>query len=167
MDYTIVGKIINSHGIQGEVKIFPLTDDVERFSILKVAYLGEEKIKVNLAGVKYQKGLAILRFKEYNNINDILKFKDDYIYVDEDNKIKLPEDHFFIHDIINCKVYDLKGTYIGTVVDVIQAASNDVYVVKDDINNKEYLIPAVKQFIKDVNIKGKQISIDPIEGMIE
>lgn len=165
MDYTIVGKIINTHGIQGEVKVYPLTDDVSRFSILKTAYIGEDKLKVKVSGVKYHKGLAILKFKEFNNINEIQKFKDTYIYVDDENRIKLPENHYFIYELIDCKVYDLESNFIGVVVDIIQAASNDIYVVQN--NTKEFLIPAVKEFIKDVNIDEKKIIIDPIEGMIE
>ncbi len=167
MDYTIVGKLVNTHGIKGEVKIYPLTNDVERFSYLKSAYLGEDKLPVTIEEVKYHKGMVILRFKEYNDINQILKFKDQYLYVDDENKVVLPENHFFISDLVGCKVYDMKNTYIGDVIDVLQGYSNDVYVIKDNANGKEYLIPAVKAFVKEINIVDKIISIDPLEGMIE
>ena len=167
MDYTIVGKIINSHGIKGEVKVYPLTHDIERFSTFKMAYLGEEKIKVEIQNVKYHKGIAILKLKDFDDINQILKFKDMDIYVDEENKIVLPKDHYFIYDLINCQVFDMSGKNLGFISNVIQAASNDVYVVSDIPNNKEYLIPVVKQFVKQVDIENKRIVIDPIEGMIE
>lgn len=167
MEYTIVGKLINSHGIKGEVKIYPLTDDVERFNYLKSAYLGKDKIPVSIQGVKIHKGMALLKFKEFNDINEILKYKDEYLYVDEDNKVLLPDNHFFISDLISCKVFDMKNNYIGDIIDVLQGYSNDVYVIKDSMQNKEYLVPAVKAFIKDVNIKEKLILIDPVEGMIE
>lgn len=167
MDYTIVGKIINSHGIKGEVKVYPLTHDIERFSTLKIGYLGEEKLKVEIQNVKYHKGIVILKFKEFDDINQILKFKDMDIYVDEANKIVLPKDHYFIYDLINCQVFDISGNNLGYISNVIQAASNDVYVVSDIPNNKEYLIPVVKQFVKQVDIKNKKVIIDPIEGMIE
>lgn len=167
MEYTIIGKIINTHGLQGEVKIFPLTNDVDRFSILKKAFIGEDKEEVNISGVKYHKGIAILKFKEFNDINQVLRLKDNYIYVDEDNKIVLPKDEFFIHDLIDCKVFDLDDNYIGMVKDIIQGASNDVYVIFNEINSKEHLVPAVKEFVKSVDIENKLITIDPIEGMIE
>lgn len=167
MEYTIVGKIINTHGIKGEVKIYPLTNDVNRFDILKKAYIGEDKIPVSIHGVKYFKGMPILKFKEFNDINEILKFKDSYLFVDDENKIVLPEDHFFISDLVNCNVLDTAGNLIGILSDVLQGYSNDVYVVKDERNNKEYLIPVVKEFIKNININDKTIIIDPIEGMIE
>ena len=167
MEYTIVGKIINTHGIKGEVKLYPLTDNVERFESLKKAYLGDNKELVNIEGVKYQKGIAILKFKEYSNINDVLKFKDTYVFVDNENKVILPKNHFFISDLIDCYVNDMTGKNIGKIKDVLQGSRNDIYVVLDEINNKEYLIPAVKEFVKEVNIVDRFITIDPIEGMIE
>ncbi len=166
-DYTVVGKITNTHGIKGELKIFPLTDDIERFDYLKKAYIGESKIKVNLERVRYHKNLAIIKFKEYDDINEVLKFKDNYIYVDDEEKVILPEDHFFISDLIDSQVFDMRSNLIGTLVDVLKGPSNDVYIVKDMDKNKEYLIPAVKEFIIQVNILDKKIVINPIEGMIE
>jgi 16S rRNA processing protein RimM len=166
MDYTAIGKIINTHGINGEVKIYPYTDDETRFSILKQAYIGDTKIKVTLSTVKYHKGFPLVKFKEYNNINDVLKFKEQIIYVDDENRVVLPKNHFFIYDLIDCQVYDMDNNYIGKIEEVMQGASNDIYVIKDD-NHKEYLIPAVKEFIKEVNIDKKTVIINPIEGMIE
>lgn len=167
MDYTVVGKIINTHGIKGEVKVYPLTDNLHRFSDLKVVFIGEKKIEVEIESVRYHKGFGILKFKGYDNINQILSFKDSYIYIRDEDRIKLPENSYFISDLLHCKVYDTKLNLIGELVDVLQGASNDVYVVKDHYNEKEYLIPAVREFIIDVNIKEKKIIIDPIEGMIE
>lgn len=167
MDYTIVGKIISSHGIKGEVKVYPLTDDLHRFSDLKTAYIGDKKIKVHVEAVRYHKNLGIIKFHGFDDINQILAFKDDYIYISDEDRVVLPENHFFIYDLLNCKVYDTSWNFIGLLVDVMQGASNDVYVVKDTEKGKEYLIPAVKEFIVDVNVEEKKIIIDPIEGMIE
>ena len=167
MEYITVGKIIGSHGIKGQVKIFPLTNDSKRFDFLNYAYIGEERILVHLENVKYHKNFAILKFKEYDNINDIEKFKNNFMYVDEKEKIVLEEDHFFIYELINSQVFDKEMNLIGLLIDVIQGASNDVYVIQDNKNEKEYMIPAVKEFITKVDIKNKEIIIDPIEGMIE
>ncbi len=167
MDYIKVGRIINTHGIKGELKIFPLTDDISRFDDLKTVYLGDNKEKVEIEEVKYHKGLVIIKFKEFDNINQVLRFKDDFVFIDIKDKVQLPKDHYFIFDIVDCTVYDTEGQEIGIVTDVLQYSSNDVYVVKDKVKNKEYLIPAVKQFIVDIDIENKKIIIDPIEGMIE
>lgn len=167
MDYTIIGKIINSHGIKGEVKIYPFTDDMDRFIDLKKVYIGDSKKEVHLKTVKFHKGFPIIGFDEFDDINQILNLKDQLIYVDDKDRIKLPEDHYFIYDLVDCEVFDTTNNKIGQIIDVLQNVSNDVYVVKDEFSHKEYLIPAVKQFVKLVDVENKKIVIDPIEGMIE
>lgn len=167
MDYIIVGRIVNTHGIKGELKVYPLTDNIERFDDLKKAYIGDNKIKAEIDTVKYHKGFVIIKFKEFNDINEVLHFKDSFIYIEENDKVKLPEDHYFIFDIVGCTVYNTEGEKIGVLTEVIQSASNDVYVVKNMEKNRSYLIPAVKEFVTEVDIKNKRITIDPIERMIE
>ena len=166
MEYTIVGKIINTHGVRGEVRVYPYTHDIKRFSYLYYVYIGEEKIKVELDKVRYHKGAIIIKFLDYDNINQVLPFKGEYIYVDEENKIVLPDNYYFIQDLMGCEVVDMAGNKIGYVDDILQYSANDIYLVKGK-NNKEYLIPAVGEFVKDINIRDKRIVINPIEGMIE
>lgn len=167
MNHTIIGKIVNTHGIKGEIKIYPLTDYIDRFDHLKVAYIGESKVEVNVENRRYHKGMVMLKFKEFNDINQVLKFKEQFLYVDDKDRIILPKDHFFIYDLVGCAVEDISGKDIGKLSRVIEGSSNDVYVIRDDEIQKEYLVPAVKQFIKKVDIENKLIIIDPIEGMIE
>jgi len=167
MEWIQIGKIINTHGIKGEVRVYPLTDYVERFEELKEIYVGEAKLKLHISSVSYKKGIPILKFKEYDNINDVIKYKDEYIYIDEKNRVELPEGHYFIYEIIGCDVYDNFQNIIGKVKEVLQLSSNDVYVVKDKDSDKEYLIPAIKDVVKSVDIKNKRIIIKPMEGMIE
>lgn len=167
MDYIQVGKIINTHGIKGELKAIPLTDNAKRFDELKTIYIGEDKTKVSIETVWYKKKFIMLKIKGYNDINEVLQFKDKFIYIDEEDKIALPEDAYFIFDIIGCKVIEINGNEIGYVVDVMTEHSNDIYVVTDKANNKEYLIPAVKQIVKKIDILDKKIVIKPIEGLIE
>lgn len=165
MQYTAIGKIINTHGIKGELKVYPLTDHVDRFDTLGEAYIGEEKLMVKAIDVKYNKGMPIIRFDGFDNINQVLKYKEEYLYVDDENLTELPEGHYFIFDLIDCKVEDMEGNYIGILKDIIKNPTNDVYVIKDDDN--EYLVPAVTEFVKEINMDNKLIRIDPIEGMIE
>ena len=166
MEYTIIGEITGVHGIKGDVKVYPLTDSRDRFFDLKKVYISEEKIEVVVKSVKIHKGLILLQFEGLEDINKVLDFKNQYIYVDDENKVKLPENFFFISDLIDCKVYNTENLYIGTVTNVIQNSANDVYVITSE-NGKEYLIPAVKAFVTFVDIKNKKIIIDPIEGMIK
>lgn len=167
MEYTIVGKIINTHGIKGQVKVEPITSDIDRFSHLEKAYIGDKKLEVKLQSVRYHKGFVILKFDNYDDINLVLSFKNQFIYVNDEDRIILPEKHYFLHDLMGCNVVDTAGNKLGHIIDIMQSASNDIYVLKDNMNNKEYLIPAVNEFIKDVNIQKRIVTIDPIEGMIE
>ncbi|WDV47671.1 ribosome maturation factor RimM [Clostridiaceae bacterium M8S5] len=158
-----VGKIINTHGIKGFVKVLPLTSDINRYDDLKEVYV--DSMKLQLESVWYKKDVVMVKFKEYNNINDVLCFKDKYITIDEKDLKKLEEDEYFIFDLVGLKVYLLGGEYLGEVVDVLQPGANDVYVVKTE--ESEVLLPAVKDIVKEINIKEKKIIVDPIEGMIE
>ncbi len=167
MDFIQVGKITNTHGIKWEIKVYPLTDDIRRLEKLKNLYIGDKKIKVTVEKIWYQKNLVILKFKEYDNINEVEVYKNEYLYIDEKDKIVLPDDTYFIFDIIGCKVIDISNNEIGIVSEVLTNMSNDIYVVKDLNSHKEYLIPAVKQFIKEISIEEKKIVIEPIEGLIE
>lgn len=167
MEYIQVGKIINTHGIKGELKIIPLTDNIDRFDDLKSIFIGEEKTKVNIEKIWYNKGFVIIKLKEFDDINQVISYKDEYVYIDEKDKVQLPEDTYFIFDIIDCQVIDTSGNKLGIVKNVMTNFSNDIYVVEDLKLGKEHLIPAVKEFVVDINIEEKIITIEPIEGLIE
>ncbi|WP_422485158.1 ribosome maturation factor RimM [Gudongella sp. DL1XJH-153] len=166
MEYTIIGKITGTHGIKGDLKVYPLTDSTERFFDLVKVYIGDKKIEVQLNSVKLHKGIVLLQFEGFEDINKVLNFKDEYVYVDEDDKVELPENHYFISDLLGCSVYDKMESLIGTITDVIQNSANDVYVVTNK-SGKDYLIPAVEAFVVLVDVESKKMIVDPIEGMIE
>lgn len=167
MNYIKIGKIINTHGIKGEVSIIPLTNDINRFSDLEIIYLGNKKIKVQIKQARPHKNAILLKFQEFDNINQVLSYVGDSIYIDEVEKQILPEDHFYIYDIVGSSVFNTTGEKIGVITEVNQYTSNDVYTIKNQEENKEYFIPAIKEFVVDVNIEEKKIVIEPIEGMIE
>lgn len=166
MEYTIIGKIINTHGIKGDLKIYPLTDSLDRFFDLEKVYIGDTKEEAFIKDVKIHKGLALIRFKNLENINDVLKFKEEFIYVDDVDRVELGENRYFISDLIGCEVKLQDGEKVGFLSDVLQGGANDVYVVLSP-EKKEFLIPARAEFIKRVDIENSIVVIDPIEGMIE
>lgn len=166
MGYTAIGKITSTHGIKGDMKIFPLTDDPDRFFSLRKAYIGDLKEEVFPEEPRIHKGMILIRFKSLEDINKILRFKGQYIYVLDEDRIKLPEGRYFISDLLGCEVFDMKERKLGTIKDVLQGAANDVYVI-DGGNGLEYFIPAVERFIVSVSIADKRVQVDPIEGMIE
>lgn len=160
-----IGKIVNTHGIKGEVRVIPLTDDISRFERLEHAFLDDEKLmKVDIEYVKYHKNFVIVKFKGLDNINDVEKYKDIYMLVDRENAIKLPEDAYFVCDIIGIEVKDINGSNLGAITDVISTGSNDVYVVKKD--SGELLVPALKSVVKEIDIDKKIMIVELPEGLV-
>lgn len=163
-----VGVITQTHGVHGEVKVFPTTDDPERFLNLKYVFLdtGREKMKLTIQSVKFFKQFVILKFKGINNINDIEKYKRCPLLVDRENAVELEEDEYFISDMIGMNVLTEDGEILGTLKDVIETGANDVYIV----NSKEHgevLIPAIKECILDVNVKEGRMLVHLMDGLID
>lgn len=163
--YTIIGVITSTHGIRGHLKVYPYTDDVNRFKLLDKVYLGDEKIELHVKEVSFFKNLVIIGFNEFNNINEVLKFKDFGIYILDEDRMPLDKDRYYISDLVGCTVLDLEGKELGIISEVIQGAANDVYVIKS--KGSSGMIPAVKEFIKEVNIEERFIKVDVIEGMFD
>jgi 16S rRNA processing protein RimM len=167
-DLLRVGVIASTHGIRGEVKVFPTTDDVNRFKQLKEVILdtGKEHITLEVSGVKFFKNMVILKFKGYDNINDIEKYKGKDLLVTRENAVKLEEGEYFIYDIIGSAIVTDEGIEFGTLEEVMQTGANDVYVVKMK-NGKEVLLPSIKECILDVNVEEKKITVHIMEGLID
>jgi 16S rRNA processing protein RimM len=166
--YLVIGKIINTHGIKGEIKVQPLTDDHKRYEYLEYLYIDINKQleKYYIEEVKYVKKSVILKLKGVDTIEEAEKYKNNYLKIHRDNAIELPEGSFFICDIIGCDVYEEKmGKTLGKVVDVLVTGSNDVYIVKGE-EFKEILIPVLKTVIKKISIEEKNIRVVLPEGLI-
>lgn len=156
-----VGDIINTHGVKGEIKI--RRTGAENFKRDILYFIGEDFTKVEIEKSNIHKGFFIVKLKNYDNINQVLKFKGDSIFIDETNLIKLNEDEYYVKDLIGLDVYNQDEEYIGKLVEVLEYAANDVYIVEND--EKQYNIPAVSEFIKDINLIDNRISVKLIEGM--
>ena len=163
-----VGVITNTHGLKGEVKVFPTTDDVKRFKKLKQVILKTEKeqIALEIEGVKFFKNLVILKFKGIDTINEIEKYKHASLLVERKDAVKLQKDEYFIADMIGIKVFLETGEELGTLSDVMQTGANDVYSVQME-NGREVLIPAIAQCILQVDIKEKKMKVHLLEGLLE
>jgi len=167
IQYLKVGQIVNTHGVKGEAKVIPLTDDPRRFDEFKNVLVGNEKDKktLNVENVKYLKNAVIVKFKESSNMEDVEKLKGLFIYVDRENAVKLPKDTFFICDLIGLEVFETDGSCLGIIKDIISTGSNDVYIVKSD--DKEILIPALKSVVKEVSIIDKKMVVTLPEGLLD
>jgi 16S rRNA processing protein RimM len=165
-----VGAITQTHGIKGEVKVFPLTDDIERFKNMKHLLLDGGKdgyIELEVENVRPQKNLVILKFKGIDNINDIEKYKGRGLYVTKDNRVDLEADEYFIADLIGVKVYlDTDETNeLGEITDVLQTGANDVYEVEMS-NGGSVLIPAIKDCILSVDMENNKMIIHLLDGLL-
>ena len=168
-NYLRVGVIANTHGIRGEAKVFPTTDDVNRFEMLKEVILdtGNEYITLKVQSVKYFKNMVIMKFKGIDNIDDIEKFKGKDLLVTRENAVHLEENEYFIADLIDMEVFNEDGEKLGIIFDVMQTGANDVYVIKLDENGKELLLPNIDECILDVNIEDKIMKVHVLEGLLD
>ena len=146
-----VGVISNTHGVHGEVKVYPTTDDIRRFDDLKQVFLdtGKELLELTVTSVKYFKGLAILKFKGYDNLNDVERFKQKDLLVTRENAVPLAPGEYFIGDLVGCTVYLEDGSELGVMKDVLQTGANDVYVIEKKDGN-EILVPKIPDCVKEL-----------------
>ncbi|AWI03976.1 ribosome maturation factor RimM [Clostridium drakei] len=156
--FVTVGQIINTHGIKGELKVYPLTDDLRRFRKLQKVYV--EGVEKSVVWCKLQTDKVILKIEGIDSVEEAMKYKEKYLDVSREDAVKLPEGSYFIADIIGCSVVGENGVEYGKIADVIKTGSNDVYWIKE---GKELLIPALKDIIIDMDIENKKIVIKPVE----
>lgn len=163
-----VGVISSTHGVRGEVKVFPTTDDVKRFKRLKEVILdtGKEELILEIEGVKFFKQFVILKFKEFDNINDIEKYKGKSLYVTRANAVRLRKDEYFIADLQGLKVVDEEDKEFGVLRDVMETGANDVYII-DMPDGREVLIPAIKECILDVDMEAGVMKIHVMDGLLD
>lgn len=156
-EYLSIGQIINTHGVNGEMKVLPLTDDINRFKSLNTVFIkGEEK---NLIQCKIANDKVIIKLENVDTLEAAAKYVKEYLYVARKDAASLPEGNYFITDLMGCEVYDTNDNYIGKVFNVIQTGSNDVYWVKN--KEEEVLIPALKRIVISIDIQNAKITVIP------
>lgn len=167
-DLLQVGVITQTHGIRGEVKVFPTTDDPARFKKLKKVILAakREQKTLEIEGVKFFKQFVILKFKGIDSINDVEQYKSCPLLVSRADAVPLGPNENFICDMIGLEVVTDEGEELGTLTDVLQTGANDVYVVETP-KKKEILLPAIPQCILDVNLESGSVLIHLMEGLTD
>lgn len=162
MDRIKVGKIVSAVGIKGEVKVYPYTDYPERFEELEGVFAQEEWLEIDR--VRYQKNMVIIKFAGTDDRNAAEALRDRYLTIDKKDLRQLGEDEYFIFDLIGLKAQKEDGTLLGTVSDVIQNTAQDLYEITAQSGQK-YLVPAVREFVTDIDINHGIMKIKPIEGL--
>ncbi len=167
-DLLRVGVIANTHGVHGEVKVFPTTDDLNRFKKLKEVILdnGKEKKILEIAGVKFFKNMAILKFKGIDTLNEVEKFKGKDLLITREQAVPLKKDEFFICDLIGCTAVTEDGVVLGELAEVLQTAANDVFVITGQ-DKKEILVPYINDCVTEVSIEEKKVTVHLLPGMAE
>ncbi|MDU6341483.1 MAG: ribosome maturation factor RimM [Clostridium sp.] len=152
-----VGKIVNTHGLKGEVKVMALTDDQRRFDDLDYVLIDNKEVKIE--SCKYQKDRVIVKLEGVNKVEEAEKLKNKFMEISREFAVELDEDCYFLADLRECTVFDTDGKEIGEVYDIIQTKNNDVYWIRKP---KEVLIPALKDIVTEINIDDRRIIIRPI-----
>lgn len=163
MELIEFGKIVNTHGLNGELKIYSYTDDPERILKLKEIYIDE--IKYVVKSIRLTKNMFVVKLKEVDSIDDTEPFINKYVYRKIDSDELKDEEAFFYKDLIGSLVYNTSGEKIGMLKDVYNTGANDIYVVLLE-DSKEILLPVIKQVVKEIDIKNKKIIVEIMEGLM-
>lgn len=163
-----VGKIVNTHGIKGEVKVVPTTDDPKRFEKLQTIYV-ERKIieEYKIESIRYHKKFVLMKFEGIETLNDAELFKNAVLKINRKDSLPLEENEYYISDLYGVEVLTEEGRRLGEITDVIYTGSNDVYVIKREDTEKDLLVPAIKQVIRQVDLSQKKMVVKLLEGLEE
>lgn len=160
-DQIVIGKILNTHGIKGTIKVQPITSDINRFNDLKYIIIDDQRIEV--VNRRISNNLVYLDLKDYDDISKVISFKGKYISVLESDCIDLKEGQYFQYQVIGLRCYDTENNFLGVVKSIIENPVHDILEIEDDSKSVHY-VPFIYNFIKSVDLD-KEIIISPIEGM--
>lgn len=163
-----VGVITSTHGLKGEVKVYPTTDSVDNFFDFKHVYIklarGEQTAEIEK--VRFFKEQVILKFKEFNRIEEVERFRQCELYIDRADAIPCGENENYIADLIDMEVFTEDGEQLGVLKDVYETGANDVYIVETP-KKKELMIPAIRECILDVDVEQKRMTIHLLDGLLD
>ena len=166
-EWATVGKVVAPFGIHGELKVLSLTDIPNRFAELETIHLGPDHIRYQVKGVRHYKGeMVVLKLAGIEDVNTAETLRNQELVIPLSELTKLPPDSYYQHDIIGLQVVTLDGRLVGEIIDIMVTGSNDVYVIKAATNGKDVLVPAIKEVIKQVDLIGKMMYIEPIRGLL-
>ena len=162
-----IGQIVNTFGIKGIVKVKPFTDDIRRFDELKTVYVekNNNQTEYEIEEVKYHKDMVLIKFKGIDKVVQAEMLRNSYLTVSRDSVEKLEEGRYYIVDLLGLEVYTDEQILLGTLEDIFNTGSNDIYVVKDK-QGKQILLPAIQDVVKQIDIENKKIIVHLLPGLI-
>ncbi len=159
-----IGKIVNTHGVKGEVRVLPSTDDVKRFGKLKEVKVENRTMTTyEIETVRYHKNFVLLKFKGIDTMNEAELLKNSLLKIDRKDALPLKKDEYYQCDLYGLRVVTDTGKDLGKLTDILMTGSNDVYVVRNE--EKEILIPAIKQCILKVDLEAGEMLVHLLEGL--
>lgn len=163
-----IGSVATTHGVHGEVKVYPTTDDPARYKKIKEVILdnGKDQRIVHIEQTKFFKQMVIVKFKEYNTMDEAEKLRGYELYVTREHAVPLQKNEYYIADLIDMQVITDDGTKLGRIDDVLQTGANDVYVVKQT-SGRELLLPAIKDCILSVDVPEKKMTVHLLDGLLD
>lgn len=164
MDKIKIGQVVNAVGLKGELKIYHYSDYKERFEEFSKVYLNNDLYKISK--VRYMKDMVILKLTGIDDRTEAEKHRGKDVFIGSEDLRVLPEDTYYIFDLIGLSVRDEEGGHIGTVSDVIQNSTQDLYEIETE-NKSKFLIPAVEEFIRRIDLENKTMTVRLIEGLID
>ncbi|HCT65314.1 MAG TPA: 16S rRNA processing protein RimM [Lachnospiraceae bacterium] len=169
MGYFEIGKVAGTHGIKGTLRVFPTTQDPSRFELLKevIMDLNGKRETLNISKVSYQKNMVLLTVKEIDDINEAEKYKNATLLIPEEKALPLGEDEYYTRDLYDMEVYTTENEFLGTISDILTTGANDVYVVNNEKKpeEKELLLPAIKDVVLSVSVAEKKMTVKLLEGL--
>lgn len=164
-----IGKVVNTHGVRGEVRVIRITDFEERFKPGSTVYLvkqGEPIRSLVITNHRKHKNFDLLQFEGLDNINDVIAFKEGMLKIKESQLTALPPGDYYHHEIIDSHMVTVTGEELGVITDILVPGANDVFVVKQP-SGKEVLIPFIKDVVKEVNVSEKRVVVELMEGLLD
>lgn len=168
MDYIYIGRVANTHGVRGGVKVFPTTDDISRFKLLKTIVLEDTKGKdteYKILGLKYAGQFPILQLEGVDDMASALLLKQSIVKIPKEEALPLGEDEFYVEDLIGIEIFE-NNEQIGVLKDVMFTGSNEVYII-DMLDGRELLLPAIKDCVLKVSLLKKRMDVHVMKGLLE
>lgn len=166
-DWIAIGEVVGAFGIRGELKVRPLTDFPERFAHTPTVYVGDQRIPHTTLGAHLHKEMVLLQLAGIEDATAAAKLRGARLWIPAADLLPLEDDRFYLHDVIGLTVRHVNGQTLGTITDVMPSAANDIFVVRDARSGAEVLLPAVKAFVKSVDVPGGVVTVDPIPGLFD
>ena len=158
------GQIVGTHGIKGEIRVHPWCDSPDFLTRFKVLYKKDESV-VDIESSRVHGNVVLMKLRDVDNINDAQSLRGTVLYISRGD-VNLPDGEYFIQDLIGCEVFDKSGTILGVLSEVSSAGgANDVWHIKKD--GREYLMPAVKEFISEIDIANRKVVVEPLKGVFD